>query len=56
MGNEYIFPNIDDALKYVLENEQKALALDRKRQVAPWIILIVDISIMHHQKVLLCRD
>lgn len=36
-GNEYIFPNIDDALEYVLKNEQKALASDRKRQVAPCV-------------------
>ena len=37
-GNEYIFPNIDDALEYVLENEQEALALDKKRQVAPCVL------------------
>lgn len=34
-GNEYIFHNIDDALAYVLNNEQKALAEDSKRQKAP---------------------
>lgn len=28
-GNEYIFPNIDDALAYVLDNEQRALASGR---------------------------
>ena len=33
-GNEYIFPNIDDALEYVLKNRTKRqLASDRKRQV-----------------------
>ena len=29
-GNEYIFPNIDDALEYVLKNEQKALASEQE--------------------------
>ena len=37
-GNEYIFPNIDDALAYVLDNEQRALAADTKRQTAPIMI------------------
>lgn len=27
-GNEYIFENIDEALKYVLDLEKKALASD----------------------------
>lgn len=27
-GNEYIFDNIDEALKYFLETEQQALAQD----------------------------
>lgn len=27
-GNEYIFDNIDEALNYVLETEQRALAQD----------------------------
>lgn len=31
-GNEYIFANIDEALKYVLELEQQALASDPYRQ------------------------
>mgnify|MGYP007069852711 FL=1 len=31
-GNEYIFPNIDEALGYVLATEQRALAQDPYRQ------------------------
>lgn len=37
-GNEYIFPNIDDALAYVLDNERRALAADVKRQTPPVIM------------------
>ena len=37
-GNEYIFPNIDDALAYVLDNEQRSFAADTKRQTAPIMI------------------
>lgn len=37
-GNEYIFDNIDEALKYVLDTEQNALAQDSQRKVAPVIM------------------
>lgn len=36
-GNEYIFDNIDEALKYVLETEQRQLAEDAKRQTPPLV-------------------
>lgn len=37
-GNEYIFDNIDQALEYVLEMEQKTLAADIYRSKPPIII------------------
>ncbi len=37
-GNEYIFDNIDEALKYVLETEQRALAQDPYRQKPPMMM------------------
>ena len=37
-GNEYIFENIDEAVKYVLDLEQKALASDPHRQKPPTIM------------------
>lgn len=37
-GNEYIFDNIDEALKYVLETEQRALSQDPYRQKPPMIM------------------
>lgn len=37
-GNEYIFPNIDEALNYVLETEQRALAQDPYRQKPPIVV------------------
>ena len=36
-GNEYIFENIDEALKYVMDLERKALASDLHRQKPPII-------------------
>lgn len=39
-GNEYIFGNIDEALKYVLDTERNALAKDILRQTPPMM--------MHH--------
>lgn len=36
-GDEYIFENIDEALKYVLDLERKALASDMHRQKPPTI-------------------
>lgn len=43
-GNEYIFENIDQALKYVLETEQKTLAADIYRQKALEIRLFPDLT------------
>ncbi len=43
-GNEYIFENIDQALKYVLETEQKTLAADVYRQKALEIRLFPDLT------------
>lgn len=37
-GNEYIFEDIDQALKYVLDTERTALAADVYRQSAPTVI------------------
>lgn len=37
-GNEYIFENVDEALKYVLELERKALASDPYRQEPATIV------------------
>lgn len=37
-GNEYIFDNIDEALKYILETEQRALAQDPYRQKPPMMV------------------
>lgn len=34
-GNEYVFENIDEALKYVLETEQRQLKADDKRKNPP---------------------
>lgn len=34
-GNEYIFDNIDEALNYVLETEQRQLTQDAKRKTPP---------------------
>ena len=34
-GSEYIFDNIDEALKYVLETEQRQLTQDAKRKTPP---------------------
>ena len=36
-GNEYIFDNIDDALKYVLEMEQRQFKADDKRKNPPLV-------------------
>ena len=37
-GNEYVFDNIDEALKYVLETEQRALSQDPYRQKPPMMV------------------
>lgn len=37
-GNEYIFENIDEALKYVLDLEQKTLSSDSYRKIPPSIM------------------
>ena len=37
-GNEHIFENIDEALKYLLDLEQKSLASDPYRQVSHSIV------------------
>ena len=37
-GNEYIFEDINEALKYVLDLEQKALASDAKRRNSPMVM------------------
>ena len=34
-GNEYIFDNIDEVLKYVLETEHRQLTQDAKRKTPP---------------------
>lgn len=34
-GSEYIFENIDEVLKYVLETEQRQLIQDAKRKTPP---------------------
>lgn len=36
-GSEYIFDNIDEALKYVLETEQRQLTQDAKRKTPPTV-------------------
>ena len=36
-GNEYIFDNIDEALKYVLETEQRQLTQAAKRKTHPMV-------------------
>ena len=36
-GSEYIFDNIDEALKYVLETEQRQLIQDAKRKTPPTV-------------------
>ena len=36
-GSEYIFDNIDEALKYVLETEQRQLTQDAKRKTHPMV-------------------
>lgn len=45
-GNEYIFDNIDDALKYVLELEQWALAHDPYRQNPPTMVRAYDMKML----------
>lgn len=37
-GNEYLFDNIDKALEYILDLEQKALAADQFRQRPPLVV------------------
>lgn len=37
-GNEYIFNNVDEALKYVLATEQRALAKDITRKTPPMVV------------------
>lgn len=45
-GNEYFFDNIDEALKYVLETEQRALSQDPYRQKPPTMVRAYDMKMM----------
>ena len=45
-GNEYIFDNIDEALRYVLETEQRALSQDPYRQQPPTMVRAYDMKMM----------
>ena len=45
-GNEYVFDNIDEALKYVLEAEQRALEADAYRQAPPTMVRAYDMKKM----------
>ena len=43
-GNEYIFDNIDEALKYILKTEQRALSQDPYRQKPPMMMRAYDMK------------
>ena len=45
-GNEYIFDNIDEALNYVLDTEQRALKQDAHRQAPPTMVRAYDMKMM----------
>lgn len=45
-GNEYIFDNIDDALNYVLDTEQRAMTQDAHRQAPPTMVRAYDMKMM----------
>ena len=45
-GNEYIFDNIDEALNYVLETEQRVLKQDAHRQTPPTMVRAYDMKMM----------
>ena len=45
-GNEYIFGNIDEALNYVLDTEQRALKQDEHRQTPPTMVRAYDMKMM----------
>ena len=45
-GNEYIFDNIDEALNYVLDTEQRAMTQDAQRQEPPTMVRAYDMKMM----------
>lgn len=45
-GNEHIFDDIDEALRYTLETEQRALVQDPYRQELPVMMRAYDLKMM----------